>query len=77
MLGLSAAAAAAWLSRVILLVTPLTAAYQAPPSMGFSNLEYWNGVPLSSPFRTLREEKMIFRKDEWVLQRLDGRYDSL
>jgi len=78
MLGLSAAAAAAkWLSRVRLLVTPWTAAYQAPPSMGFSKQEYWNGVPLSSPFRTLREEKMIFRKDEWVLQRLDGRYDSL
>ena len=29
--------------------TPWTAAYQAPPSMGFSRLEYWSGVPLSSP----------------------------
>ena len=28
---------------------PLTAAYQAPPSMGFSRQEYWSGVPLSSP----------------------------
>ena len=35
------------LSRVQLLETPWTAAYQAPPSMGFS--EYWNGVPLPSP----------------------------
>ena len=25
------------------------AAYQAPPSMGFSRQEYWSGVPLPSP----------------------------
>ena len=37
------------LSRVRLLVTPWTAAYQAPPSMGFSRQEYWSGVPLPSP----------------------------
>jgi len=37
------------LSRVWLLVTPWTAAYQAPPSMGFSRQEYWSGVPLPSP----------------------------
>ena len=36
------------LSRVWLLVTPWTAAYQAPPSMGFSRQEYWSGVPLPS-----------------------------
>ena len=36
------------LSRVWLLVTPWTAAYQAPPSMGFSRQEYWSGVPLWS-----------------------------
>ena len=34
------------LSRVRLLVTPWTTAYQAPPSMGFSRQEYWSGVPL-------------------------------
>ena len=34
------------LSRVRLLATPWTAAYQAPPSMGFSKQEYWSGVPL-------------------------------
>ena len=34
------------LSRVRLLVTPWTAAYQAPPSMGFSRQEYWSGLPL-------------------------------
>ena len=37
------------LSRVQLLATPWSAAYQAPPSMGFSRQEYWSGVPLLSP----------------------------
>ena len=37
------------LSRVRLLVTPWTAAYQAPPSMGFSRQKYWRAVPLPSP----------------------------
>ena len=37
------------LSRVRLFVTPWTAAYQAPLSMGFSRQEYWSGVPLPSP----------------------------
>ena len=36
------------LSRVRLLATPRTAAYQAPRSMGFSRQEYWSGVPLPS-----------------------------
>ena len=36
------------LSPVQLLVTPWTAAYQAPLSMGFSRQEYWSGVPLPS-----------------------------
>jgi len=40
------------LSRVRLLATPWTAAYQAPPSMGFSRQEYWSGVPLPSPYKT-------------------------
>ena len=37
-------------SCVRLLATPWTAAYQAPPSMGFSRQEYWSGVPLPSPW---------------------------
>ena len=37
------------LSRVQLLATPWTAAYQAPPSIGFSRQEFWSGVPLPSP----------------------------
>ena len=41
------------LSHVRLLATPWTAAYQAPPSMGFSRQEYWSGVPLPSPFSRL------------------------
>ena len=36
-------------SRVWLLATPWTAAYQAPPSMGFSGQQYLSGVPLPSP----------------------------
>jgi len=36
------------LSRVQLLATPWTAAYQTPPSMGFSRQEYWSGLPLPS-----------------------------
>ena len=37
------------LSRARLLATPWTAAYQAPPPMGFSRQEYWSGLPLPSP----------------------------
>jgi len=37
------------LSCIRFLATPWTAAYQAPPSMGFSRQEYWSGVPLPSP----------------------------
>ena len=37
------------LSRIRLFVIPWSAAYQAPPSMGFSRQEYWSGVPLPSP----------------------------
>ena len=37
------------LSRVQLFATPWTVAHQAPPSMGFSRQEYWNGLPFPSP----------------------------
>ena len=37
------------LSRVRLFATPWTAAYQAPPPMGFSRQEYWSGLLLPSP----------------------------
>ena len=45
------------LSCVWLLATPWTAAYQAPPSMGFSRQEYWSGVPLPSP--------LVYRQGNW------------
>ena len=36
-------------SRVQLLATPWTVAYQTSPSMGFSRQEYWSGLQLPSP----------------------------
>ena len=41
------------LSRVRLVATPWTAAYQAPLSMGFSRQEYWSGVSLPSLMNNL------------------------
>ena len=41
------------LSRVRLLATPRTAAYQARPPMGFSRQEYWSRLPLPSPLNAL------------------------
>ena len=47
-------------SRVRLFMTPWTAAYQAPPSMGFSRQEYWSGVPLPSGYQwTVLLEKTL------------------
>ena len=47
------------LSRVQPLVTPWTAAHQAPPPMGFSRQEYWSGLPLPSPTSSLGSSKNI------------------
>ena len=47
------------LSRVRPSATPWTAAYQAPPSMGFSRQEYWSGVPLTSPLTEILWCKLI------------------
>ena len=44
------------LSRVRLFSTPWTVAYQAPPSMGFSRQESWNGLPFPSPGHLLNPE---------------------
>ena len=54
-----AAAAAKLLSRVQLCVTPWTAAYQAPPSRGFSRQEYWSRVPSPSPPVRLRAPQSL------------------
>ena len=57
------------LSRVRPLATPWTAAYQAPLSMGVSRQEYWSGVPLPSPSKTMKsihlgmEEIKLFVSD--------------
>ena len=53
------------LSRVRLLATPWTAAYQAPPFMGFSRQEYWSGVPLPSP--TISHSLLKFLSIESVI----------
>ena len=37
------------LNCVWIAVTPLTATYQAPPSMGFARQDYWCGLSLPSP----------------------------
>ena len=47
------------LSGIRLLATLFTAAYQAPPSMGFSRQKYWSGVPLPSPEEDVRGQQMI------------------
>ena len=52
------------ISRVQLLATPWTAAYQAPASMGFSRQEYWSGVPLPSPNPRGRWDKS--RESSWL-----------
>ena len=50
------------LSCVLLLVTPWSAAHQAPPSMGFSRQEYWSGVPLPSPKQCILTHMYGIRK---------------
>ena len=64
------------LSRVWLLANSWTAAYQAPPSMGFSRQEYWSGVPLTVLAfyeKDLRENTFFWlthvinkRREKWV-----------
>ena len=49
------------LSRVQLLATPWTAAYQPPPSIGFSRQEYWSGGAIA--FSSLDHRKREFQKN--------------
>ena len=49
------------LSHIRLLATPWTATHQAPPSMGFSRQEYWSGVPLPSPNRSIYSLKTVHK----------------
>ena len=39
-------------------------AHQAPPSMGLSRQEYWSGVPLPSPVRSMNQGKLEVVKQE-------------
>ena len=48
------------LSPVGLWVTPWTAAYRAPPSMGSSRQEYWSGVPSPSLLKFTKNAQVIF-----------------
>ena len=59
------------LSRVRLLTTPWTAAYQAPPSMGFSRQEYWSGLPFPSPGESSQP------RDRTQVSRIGGRRFNL
>jgi len=45
----AAAAAAKSLQSCPTLCDPMTAAHQAPPSLGFSRQEHWSGLPFPSP----------------------------
>ena len=57
------------LSRVRLLATPWTAAYQAPPPMGFSMQEYWSGLPLPSPNLTSEQNAIFINYSELSLKK--------
>ena len=54
------------LSWIQLFGTPWTAAYQAPPSVGFSRQEYWSGLPLPSPsiINTCSQILLIFLENQ-------------
>ena len=71
------------LSRIQLLVTPWTAAYQAPPSKGFSRQEYWSGLPLPSLIYMLlllllsRSSRVrLWQPHRWQPTRLPRPWDS-
>ena len=55
-------------SHVRLVVTPRTAAYQAPLSTGFSRQEYWSGVPLPSPSGTILVIKTLLLFKDFLCQ---------
>ena len=68
------------LSRVQLLATPWTAAYQAPPPRGFSMQEDWSGVPLPSPqiqSNPYQITNSIFTELEWKFSQFVWRHKRL
>ena len=54
-------------------VTPWTAAFQAPPFMGFSRQEYWSGVPLPYLFVYLHIYNQIYK---YIYKTKSGRKNS-
>ena len=50
------------LSHVWLFTTTWTAAYQAPPPVGFSRQEYWSGLPLPSPKKAEHQRINAFKR---------------
>ena len=46
-------------SRVRLCATPWTAAYQAPPSLGFSRQEQWSGLPFPLQCMKVKSESEL------------------
>ena len=54
------------LSPVGLFATPWTAAYQAPPSMGFSRQEYWSGLPTIIAITFQNGCKWISYTGQWM-----------
>ena len=55
------------LSCVWCSVTPWTAAYQAPPCMGFSRQKYWSGLPLFSPEKIMEGKQKKHEVKNWEL----------
>ena len=53
------------LSHVWLSATPWTAAYQAPPSMGFSRQEYCSGVPLPNVHSSIIYNWQVIEQPEY------------
>ena len=51
------------LSRVRFLATPWTAAYQAPPPLGFSREGYWSGLSLPSPVACIGGQIKLIQPD--------------
>ena len=62
------------LSRIWFLVTPWTAGYQAPLSMGFSRQEYWSGLPF--PLWRFRIHSVQYLVDIQCLYWMDGWVDE-
>ena len=69
------------LNRARLLATPWTAAYQAPPSMGFSRQEYWTGSwradcqQIQSLWLDTPAPFVSPQQTRWLKRRNDENYD--